>query len=131
MRRFGWQRGPPARPTYDSEFGNRLAPHQRDPSFTGWFTATAYVTGAMLAVRDGAVAFGGWLVWRFQAFWRRHKLLAAGSLFLVTVIVVRAISFHHVEVILGSRWFGFMRNWFLEQTWIGLVSLVAVRQKSS
>jgi hypothetical protein len=59
-----------------------------------------------------------------------HKLLAAGSLFLLTFIVVRAISFHHVDEFLRTKILGFKMNWALELTGIFLVSLAAARERA-
>jgi hypothetical protein len=95
----------------------------------GWYAERRGVQKLfILLVFAGAAAFGGWLMWRFQAFWRSHKVLLAGLLFLLTFIVVRAVSFHHVDVFLGRRVFGFKMNWALELTGIGLVCVAAIMQ---
>jgi hypothetical protein len=96
---------------------------------TGWYEDRRGVQKSfILLVLGGAAAFGGWLMWRFQGFWRSHKLLLAGLLFLLSFVAVRAVSFHHVDVFLGRRLFGFKMNWALELTGIGLVILAAVRE---
>ena len=87
--------------------------------FQKWFVA------GLLA---GAGAFACWFIWRCRAFWNGHRLLAAGSLFLLTFIVVRAVSFHHVDAILGTRLFDFKVNWALELTGILLISVAAARE---
>ena len=71
---------------------------------------------------------GAWSVWRFNDFWRSHLLLAAGGLFLVTFIAVRAVSFHHVDVFLNSAVGGMRMNWVIELSGILLVGLAAVRE---
>jgi len=53
-------------------------------------------------------------------------LLFCGLVFLLTFIVVRAISFHHVDMFLRSRIAGVKLNWFLELTGIFLVLLAAL-----
>ena len=63
---------------------------------------------------------------RYRAFWKRHFMLAAGLAFLLTFIVVRAVSFHHVDALLKSRVGGMKRNWILEITGITLVWLAAL-----
>ncbi len=63
----------------------------------------------------------------FHKFWRHHFLLACGLVFLLTFIAVRAISFHHVDVFLGSRLGGAKMNWILELSGIGLVMIAAIR----
>jgi hypothetical protein len=63
----------------------------------------------------------------FHKFWRNHFLLACGLAFLLTFIVVRAISFHHVDIFLRSRVAGAKMNWVLELTGITLVMIAAYR----
>jgi hypothetical protein len=95
----------------------------------GWYEGRRNVQKAfILLVLAGAAALGAWIIWRFQRFWRGHKLLLAGLLFLLTFIVVRAISFHHVDVFLGREIGGVRMNWALELGGIGLVSLAAVME---
>jgi hypothetical protein len=62
---------------------------------------------------------------RFRHFWMKHFLLSTGLAFLLTFIVIRAISFHHVDVLLKSEFAGVRMNWFLELTGIGLIWLAA------
>lgn len=57
----------------------------------------------------------------YRQFWLKHFLLAIGLAFLLTFIVVRAISFHHFDQILKSSIGGVKMNWFLELSGIGLV----------
>src|SRR3954471_8386862 len=83
----------------------------------GWYEQRqTFQKGFILVVLGGAVAFSVWFMWRFRLFWQSHKLLSAGALFLLTFIVVRAVSFHHVDEFLGRRVFGFRMNWVLELT---------------
>lgn len=63
----------------------------------------------------------------FHKFWRGHFLLAFGLGFLITFIVVRAVSFHHFDVILGSRVGGAKINWVLELGGIALIMIAAFR----
>lgn len=60
-----------------------------------------------------------------RRFWLRHPLLAAGLAFLLTFIVVRAVSFHHVDAFLQSRIGTVKFNWLFELTGIGLISIAA------
>ncbi len=91
--------------------------HRRD--FQKWFVLGALAIAGVV----GLLSF-----WRFHRFWLRHKLLLAGGLFLVTFIVVRAISFHHLEVFLGSRVGGVKMNWALELGGIFLIGLACVME---
>jgi hypothetical protein len=72
--------------------------------------------------------FGFWVTLRFRAFWLGHGLLLAGLFFLLTFIVVRAISFHHVDEFLRTPLVGIRMNWLLELTGISLVALAAARE---
>lgn len=93
--------------------------YERRREFQKWF-----VVGALA----GACIIGGCFVWRFHAFWLRHKLLAAGLFFLLTFIAVRAISFHHFDSFLKVKLLGVKMNWALELAGILLVSASAVRK---
>ncbi len=66
------------------------------------------------------------MAWRFLSFWKRHFLLAVGLAFLLTFIVVRAISFHHVDLFLKTEVSGVRMNWFLELGGIALIWGAAV-----
>lgn len=95
----------------------------------GWYEGRRSVQLAfILLVLGGAVAFGGWLGWRFRFLWRDRWLLLAGLLFLLSFVAIRAVSFHHIDEFLGRRVFGFKMNWALELTGIGLVCAAAVME---
>lgn len=83
----------------------------------------------VVGVLVGSVSFGCWSIWRFREFWKSHKLLAGGMLFLLTFIVVRAISFHHFDMVISTRVLGVRMNWVFELTGIFLVSLAAARER--
>ncbi|HVJ26728.1 MAG TPA: hypothetical protein VM493_04270, partial [Vicinamibacterales bacterium] len=83
-----------------------------------------YVVLAIVAL------FGPLFAWKYRAFVRGHKLLVAGLVFLLSFIVIRAISIHHVDAFLKtSRAGGVKMNWVLELTGIGLVALAAWRER--
>lgn len=75
-----------------------------------------------------AGAFAVWFAFRFRSFWVSHTLLVSGLFLLLTFIVVRAISFHHVDEILRIQMVGMRVNWLLELTGIFLVALAAARE---
>lgn len=66
------------------------------------------------------------MVIRYRTFWKTHYLLASGIVFLVTFVAIRAVSFHHVDVLLKTRVGGMKINWFLELTGIFLIWLAAM-----
>lgn len=85
--------------------------------FQKWF-----VLGVLAASFLGTL----FLILWFRGFWKNHFLLASGLIFLLTFIVVRAVSFHHFDVFLGSRLAGVKMNWLLELSGIALVWLAAI-----
>lgn len=83
----------------------------------------------VLGVVGIAGVLGAWFVWQRHTFWMRHKLLSSGLFFLMTFIVVRAISFHHFDVFIKSEHFGGVRmNWVLELGGIAMICLAALRE---
>lgn len=103
-----------------TDIGREIARHD------GWYGERRKVQKLfVLAVLAGSGLFGCWFAWRFRTFLIGHKLLAFGLLFLLTFIVVRAISFHHVDVFLKGGIAGVRWNWLLELTGIFLVAIAA------
>ena len=93
----------------------------------GWYeerriVQKEFVLG-LLVLSGMTVAY---LIWRFHEFWKKQFLLAAGLAFLLTFILIRAISFHHFDSMLKITVGGVKMNWFLELTGIGLVWLAAL-----
>ncbi len=82
----------------------------------------------VIAVLLCAGVLVGWSVWRCRAFWKTHPMLACGLTVLLTFIVVRAISFHHVDVLLRSEVMGIRINCILELGGIGLIGVAALRE---
>jgi hypothetical protein len=84
----------------------------------------------IIAVLAVVAIFGPLFAWKYRAFLAGHKLLTGGLVFLLTFLVVRAISFHHMDVFLKeSRAGGMKMNWILELTGIALVALAALRKQ--
>ena len=72
------------------------------------------VGGAALA----AIVLGVW----FRRFWAANPLLGIGLAFLLSFVGIRAISFHHVDMLIGTTVAGVRMNWLFELTGIGLVA---------
>jgi hypothetical protein len=81
-------------------------------TFQMWFTASIAISGLILLM---------WLGWIFRRLWRQHGLALFGIVFLVTFIIIRAASFHHVEEFLDWQPAGFRMNWVLE---IGVIACI-------
>jgi hypothetical protein len=94
----------------------------------GWYDSRRIVQ--LLFVMAVAAAGIGTLVLvvrKTRFIIKEQKLLLAGVCFLLSFIIIRASSFHHVGEFLGRDIFGFRMNWLLELTGIGLITAAAVR----
>ncbi len=98
----------------------------------GWFERRREVQKwCVLGLLAASGLFGIWFIWRFNAFWVRHKLLTTGLFFLGTFILGRAISFHHVDSLLKAELVGVRLNWALELGGIFMIGLAAVREPAA
>jgi len=61
----------------------------------------------------GGVALIGVLWWQ-RRFWRSQWLTSLGLVSLLTFVLIRASSFHHVDAFLGSSLGGLRMNWIFE-----------------
>jgi hypothetical protein len=59
---------------------------------------------------------------------RSMRAVLAGTLALVCFVVIRAASFHHVDILLGLRLGGLKANWILELGGIAFVGFGAYRE---
>jgi hypothetical protein len=55
-----------------------------------------------------------WLSWAANRSPRKRRLAAIGMAFILSFVVIRAASFHHVDILLASRLGGLKWNWILE-----------------
>jgi hypothetical protein len=78
-----------------------------------------------VAMACGA-ALGGFL-WAARRTLKRRWPAIAGILFIVGFVLIRAASFHHVDVFLAARLGGMKWNWILELGGITVVAVAAVR----
>jgi preprotein translocase subunit Sss1 len=67
----------------------------------------------------------------FRVFLSKHLLLAAGVAMLMTFIVTRAVSFHHVDQLLKVEMAGLRINWILELGGIAVIGWAAAREAFS
>jgi hypothetical protein len=105
-----------------TDFGRRLAREQ------GWYDRRQEVQALFIALiaAISLVVLGafGWLA---RAALRSRLLALLGLVFLVSFILIRASSFHQVDVLIGLRLGGLKWNWILELGGIGCVGLAAVQ----
>lgn len=105
--------------------GRVIAQHQ------GWYGQRGGAQKwSVVTALIGAAIFGCWFIWRFHALWAGHWLLATGLSLLLTLTVVRVISFHPVDVFLHTTILGLRMNRALELAGILLVSLAALKERS-
>jgi hypothetical protein len=71
-------------------------------------------------------ALAGFL-WAARGKLKRRWLALAGMCFIVGFVMIRAASFHHVDIFLGERLGGLRWNWILELGGIAVVATAAIR----
>ncbi len=93
----------------------------------GWYQERReYQKWFVLGVLAVSLLITALLIIRYHVFWRKHFILCVGLAFLLTFIVVRAVSFHHFDMFLKSAVAGVKMNWFLELSGIGMIWLAAL-----
>jgi hypothetical protein len=102
--------------------GKRVAQAQ------GWYENRRIVQACFILLVSGAAAFGLRWAWRRIRHRAAHLWFPlAGFALLLSFIVIRAASFHHVDQLLRFRMAGLKLNWILELGGIALVALGARR----
>ncbi|MBN1653698.1 MAG: hypothetical protein JXA30_07970 [Deltaproteobacteria bacterium] len=107
-----------------TQLGRQLAVEQ------GWYeNRRALQRLFIMAIASAGITtllLGGWILRRHL---RSLALVFIGLTTLVTFIVIRAGSFHHVDSLLGYRIVGLRMNWLLELGGLAIVGLGAWRQR--
>jgi flagellar biosynthesis protein FlhB len=62
----------------------------------------------------------------FRLVGTAERLALIGAVFVVTFVLVRASSFHHMDILICSRQFGVKMNWVLEWSGIAIVFFAAL-----
>ncbi|MCK7468704.1 MAG: hypothetical protein MZU91_11700 [Desulfosudis oleivorans] len=94
----------------------------------GWFDQRRVVQlWFVLAGAASGLAALAFMAWRVRPILKESLLLLIGLSSLLTFIVIRAASFHHVDVLLRSQLLGVRVNWVLELGGIGLIVLSALQ----
>ena len=93
----------------------------------GWYDQRRSVQ-KLFALGLGALGFTLFLVmaWKLRRSLRTHWLLLFGACFLLSFLLVRAVSFHHFDRFLNLRLFGWRMNWILELTGIACIALQGI-----
>ena len=96
---------------------------------TGWYEDRRMVQGLFVAgMALGGLAGMGGLYWFYKDEWRRLWPALIGLSFLLTFIVIRAASFHHMDQFLNLRAAGLKMNWLLELGGIAALAWPAWKQ---
>ena len=102
---------------YGRQLAHQQGWYERRHVFQVWF-----IEGLTLFAGAATVSTG----WLMRRHLRRFWLALLGSAFIALFVVVRATSFHSVDLFLGSHWLGIKMNWALELTGIGCIALSAL-----
>jgi hypothetical protein len=99
---------------------------------SGWYDNRRAVQEVfILSIAGLGVLVLGLLALLLRGILRRVWLALVGLCFVCLFVVVRAASFHHMDVLLGSWMMGIKLNWLLELPGPVLVALVAWRRRSA
>lgn len=94
----------------------------------GWYDQRRTVQlWFVIAVATAAAMTFVIMAWKIRSILRESILLLLGLSSLLTFIVIRAASFHHFDMFIGSQLLGIRVNWILELSGIGLIALSAAR----
>lgn len=95
----------------------------------GWYDARRVVQEAFIYLVAAGGAIGlGLLALLMRGILGRVWLALVGLGFVCVFVVIRAASFHHVDMLLGASTAGIKLNWLLELPGPILVTLVALRR---
>lgn len=112
--------------TFMTQVGRDMSHH------FGWWERRREIQAAFIFAIAGSGALTILLLWRSVATLQRNiRLALAGLIFVFTYVVIRAASFHHVDVFIHSRLFGVKWNWILELSGLFVILFAAWREQGS
>jgi len=114
-----------------TEIGRQIARHQ------GWMDQRRDVQFWFIVVL-GIIAMISFVLFiaAMRDLFKRYILAFVGLFVLISFIIIRAVSFHHVDELLGSRVFDIKMNWLLELTGIytifvaGIIDIIRLKNGS-
>lgn len=94
----------------------------------GWYARRQWVQ-LVFIVTIGLLALVGllWLRHGLADLWRRHRLACWGLVTLLCFVLMRAASFHHIDLLLHLHWGPVSGNGLLENTGLVLIAAGAVQ----
>ena len=103
--------------TWFSQFGRDLALSQ------GWYDHRRVVQATFILLLAAGAAGACIVLWRqLHQSWQGYRLSAVGVALLMAFIVIRAATFHHLDILLGWGLAGVNLNHLLE---LGAIALIA------
>jgi hypothetical protein len=107
-----------------TEIGRQVAKEQ------GWYGQRREFQFGFVEVFT-AIALGSFAVLaiKMRTLFRRFALAFTGIFFLVSFIIIRAASFHHVDKVLGTWFLGAKINWILELGGILIIIIAAIKER--
>jgi hypothetical protein len=92
-----------------TEIGRQVARHQ------GWMEDRRVVQFWFI-VSLGTIAVGSflWVVFFLRDSFKQFRLAFTGIFLLLLFVMIRAVSFHHVDAFLGLRFLDMKMNWIIE-----------------
>jgi len=107
-----------------TEIGRLLSKEQ------GWYNNRRVVQQAfIMGVAIAAVAIVSALAFYYRQIVKANAIALVGTGFVVSFVVIRAASFHHVDHLLGKSIAGFRLNWLFELTGLTLIAANALLLK--
>jgi len=93
-----------------------------EAQLSGWYAnrrpiQIAFILGLMLL----SITLLGLFSYRLRHSLNRLWLVLIGTITLLTFILVRAVGFHHVDILIGTQLAGWRLNWIIELGGITLV----------
>ena len=102
--------------------------HARD---AGWYDERRIVQLRFILALFVVAGLGGAVVlWLMRHSLRRLWLVLTGLGLLVVFVLMRASSFHHMDMFIDARLAGLRMNWIFEMGALGLIVIGAQRMKS-
>lgn len=81
----------------------------------GWYQSRRGAQIAFMAALAGAgLAAAGAVLWMMRRHLRSHRLVISGAGLLLVFVMLRASSFHHMDVFINTRLLGVKMNWLFE-----------------
>ena len=81
----------------------------------GWYQGRRGAQIAFMSVlASAALAAAGAVLWMMRRHLRSHRLVISGAGLLLIFVMLRASSFHHMDIFINTRLLGVKMNWLVE-----------------